>query len=149
MTILNTTLLWFWKAVPKPQPKNITTQMGVHFEEVREMLVELTPRDMLTHTLLIEANIALKKLADHLKANVDCVTVLQANRIKYIDALCDQIVTATGCAHMSNMDIISAMTEVNRSNFSKFDANGNPIFDENMKVKKSPDYTEANLAPFV
>ena len=46
------------------------------------------------------------------------------------------------------MNIVDAMDEVNDSNFSKFDNTGNPIFDENMKVAKGPNYRKANLKPF-
>lgn len=147
--VLARTVAWFVAAVPVPTPKNFTTQLGVHFEEVREMIAELTPRDMDTHNLLLDANIALQKLSDYLKQSPVSVVVTETNRVRYLDAICDQMVTGAGCAHMSQMDVVGALAEVNRSNFSKFNINGNPIFNENMKVMKGPNYTEPDLTPFV
>lgn len=143
------TLEWFKKAVPSPSTKNFTTQVGVHFEEVREMIAEITPRDMATHNLLLDANMALQRLADHLKENSQTIAITNGNRANYLDALCDQIVTAVGCAHMCGLDIIGAVNETNRSNFSKFDSDNKPIFNENMKVMKGPNYTKPDHTPFI
>jgi hypothetical protein len=43
------------------------------------------------------------------------------------------------------MKTAEAVTAVNRSNYSKFDKNGYPIFNENGKIAKGPDYTPPNL----
>jgi predicted HAD superfamily Cof-like phosphohydrolase len=145
--IFSETAGWFQKAVPQPGAKNFTTQLGVHFEEVREMVQELVGSDQETMNLLVNAEQALHALAQHLKKNEHSVSI--NNRVEYLDALCDQIVTATGCAHMAGMNIVSGLNEVNRSNFSKFDDNGEPIFDDNRKVMKSLNYSKADLSPFV
>lgn len=146
---LYNTYLWFTKATPEPISKNLHTQMGVHFEEVREMILEITPNTSEAQGLLLDAEAALHALANYLKTNNNSIQIEEKNRIDYLDSLCDQIVTATGCAWMSNMNLVDAMDEVNDSNYSKFDSSGNPIFDQNMKVAKGPDYRKANLAPFV
>lgn len=146
--ILSETKGWFEKAVPNPGTKNFTTQLGVHAEEFYEMLIELTPQDDPTREALADAIVAVKHLATHLKANGG-VHVEPDQQVPFLDALCDQLVTATGVAHMSNFDPLGALNEVNRSNFSKFDDQGNPIFDENMKVTKGPNYSPADLTPFV
>ena len=64
-----------------------------------------------------------------------------------LDALCDQIVTAVGVAHMFGMNIEGAMDEVNRSNFSKF-VDGKPVFNEHGKIIKGPNYTPPDLTGF-
>ena len=147
--ILSRVAVWFRACYPQPATKNLNTQMGVHFEEVGEMIDEISANQPAARHLLNEARNALGNLADYLKATDNTISIKPENRIGYLDALCDQTVTAAGCAHMSKMDIVGAMLEVNRSNYSKFDADGNPIFDENLKVKKGPNYTKPNLAPFV
>lgn len=38
------------------------------------------------------------------------------------------------------MNVPGALAEVNRSNYSKFE-DGEPVFNENMKVMKGKDYT--------
>lgn len=139
--------LWFERAVPNPTPKNQLTQLGVHFEEVGEMAEALG------------ANIAgqlndlatLYKEADpegfNIASNDNGMTKLQ--RRDLLDALCDQIVTAVGVAHMFGMDIAGALSEVNRANWSKFDLNGQPIFNEHGKIAKGPDYTAPQLDRFL
>jgi len=65
-------------------------------------------------------------------------------KIDLLDALCDQIVTATGVGHMMNMKLPLALEEVNASNYSKF-VNGEPIFNENKKIMKGPSYFKPSL----
>lgn len=144
-TLLDT-LTWFRKAVPEPEAKNFTTQFGVHLEEVVESLQELTPLTPPTQSLLRNATELLHQLANELKMNGN-VTV--SNPTMFLDALCDQIVTATGTAHMLGYDIMGAMDEVNASNFSKFDEQGQPIFNENMKIMKGPKYFKPDLAKYI
>ena len=145
--ILGTTFGWFQTAVPSPTPKNVHTQLGVHFEEVSELVQELVGLTPETETLLAQAKAALTALGDHLKANDAVITI--TNRVGVLDALADQAVTLTGSAYMLNMNITGALAEVNRSNYSKFDENGNAIFNENKKVIKGPNYTAPDLLPYV
>ena len=69
-------------------------------------------------------------------------------RCELLDALVDQIVTAVGVGHMMGMDVLGALEEINRSNFSKFE-DGKPVFDENGKITKGKDYVKPNLEKFV
>lgn len=148
--VLTNTKTWFELAVPNPDDRNFHTQLGCHLEEVAEMLeaVEITDEDTLA--MVVDTLTLLDELATHLKGNQGKVALsTPESRNEFLDALCDQIVTATGCAHMARQNIIGAMTEVNRSNFSKFDAEGNPIFADNGKIMKGPAYTKADLTPYV
>ncbi|QIG68796.1 putative NTP pyrophosphohydrolase protein [Rhizobium phage RHph_Y2_6] len=143
---LNQTLLWFQKAIPNPQPKNVSTQVGVHFEEVAEMLATLDSKDMETHQAMLMAETALKHLSKLLKERG---ALLIDDRYEFADSIGDQLVTAVGSAHMLGMNAVDILREVNRSNFSKFDENGNPIFDQNLKVMKGPLYSKVDLNPFI
>ena len=142
-------LSWFQKAVPEPTDQNFHTQLGCHLEEVNEMLMVLQTKDYPTQIYLDCAKSALHALSMHLKTHTGVISILDKDREEYLDSLCDQIVTATGCAHMTDVDIIGGMTEVNRSNFSKFNESGDPIFDPNMKIMKSADYERPDLSSFV
>lgn len=146
---LTNTLAWFEKAVPEPEDKNFTTQLGVHVEEFGEMLDELTMLDQDSLVLIRNLRTCVTEVADRLKAGTIKAMVHDADRRMFLDALCDQIVTATGVGHMAGMKMVGAMVEVNRSNHSKFDDNGQPIFDENRKVGKGPNYSKADLSPFI
>ncbi len=134
---INNTKSWFEVAVPNPTDKNRAVQIGCHFEEVCEMVGAvgaLADIDDLEDT----AN-SFKKLYE---VSSDAV-----NRKELLDALCDQIVTAVGVAHMFGMNIEGAMAEVNRSNFSKF-VDGKPVFNEHGKIAKGPNYTPPDLTGF-
>lgn len=149
MDTLQNTVDWFKKAVPNPISKNIHTQMGVHFEEVAEMLEEIEGIGNEAEVLLSAAQNALHDLALFLKQRDGVVVVRETHRKDMLDALVDQAVTLAGTAYMLHMDVVGGLGEVNDSNYSKFDENGEPIFDENMKVAKGPNYRKADLTPFV
>lgn len=148
MNTIKSILDWFKKARPEVSAKHLHTQIGVHFEEVSEMLAEMTGLDGETRFLIEKAKLANHELAEHLKVNDHVIRINLEDRKNYLDALCDQIVTAVGCAHDQNMDIPNALDEVDRSNYSKF-VNGEAIFDENGKIAKGPDYFKADLRKYI
>ena len=130
---------WFRAAVPTPTDKNRAVQVGVHFEEVSEMLTAIGQTD---------CAVSMGSLSSELKGQTP-PPLNQIDRKELLDALCDQIVTAVGVAHMFGMDIAGALNEVDASNWSKFNEDGQPDFDANMKIKKGPNYFKPNLDPFV
>ena len=144
---LENTALWFKKAVPNPTPTNVGVQLGCHLEEVAEMLDTIEGLTLEAQEALNYAWKSVKALADHMKANPLSVGIDMYP--DYLDALCDQIVTAVGCSHMSGMQIVPAMKVVNKSNFSKFDNEGRPIFAANGKITKGPNYAPPDLTPFI
>lgn len=146
MNVIDSIFGWFKKAVPEPKVKNINTQIGVHFEEVAEMLLALSGDDDQTEVLLHNAYLANHLLAEHLKNNVGALNLdmTTESKVELLDALCDQIVTATGVGYMLGMNLPMALEEVNASNYSKF-VNGEPIFNENKKIMKGPNYFKPSL----
>lgn len=145
---LSHTLLWFELARPAPTSKQFHTQTGVHFEEVAEMLDEITPLAPKAIILLHEAKVALKALATYLKETDETITVEPHARANFLDAICDQIVTGTGVAQHCGFPVVEALTEVNASNWSKF-VDGKPIVDANGKIMKGPDHFKPDLSAFV
>lgn len=143
---LANTQTWFKLAKPKPTNRDFHTQLGCHLEEVGEMLEELSSTDTETTQLLVTATAAVNALGEHLKGKNNLIDI--RDFVKFLDAICDQIVTGTGTGYMCDMDVASAMVEVNRSNYSKF-VKGLPVFNEVGKIMKGPDYTPADLRPFV
>ena len=150
MDTLKRTKEWFKLAVPEPELKNFNNQLGCHFEEIAEMLETLSGETHATDDLIREVQSAISALAIHLKDNSEkrLVFIEFEDEEDFLDALCDQTVTATGVAHMMGHDFIGAMNEVNRSNFSKFVA-GKPVFNTNSKIIKCNDYIPPNLKPFL
>jgi hypothetical protein len=145
---LSDTIRWFALARPNPTSKQFHTQLGVHFEEVGEMIDEITPVAPQAAFLLHEAKVSLKALASYLKASDEAVTVEPHARTNFLDALCDQIVTATGVGQHCGFPMVEAMDEVNASNWSKF-VDGLPIVDANGKIMKGPDHFKPDLSAYV
>lgn len=134
--------------MPSPTHKNITTQIGCHLEEVAEMLTVLKSDNPFQSMVIADTIASLVLLSDRLKSYGEDTYVREEDRAELLDALCDQIVTATGIGTFFGMNVPGALSEVNRSNYSKF-VDGNPIFNENQKVMKGPDYTPPVLTPFI
>ena len=132
---------WFQLAVPEPTDKNRAVQIGVHFEEVAEML------EAIRHWAPCLRD-DLADIANNFKKRHAGVDTNEVDRTELLDALCDQIVTAVGVAHMFGLDIEGALTEVNRSNWSKF-VEGKPVFDANGKIAKPQSYSKPDLGQFV
>ena len=65
------------------------------------------------------------------------------------DALTDILYVTYGAGHAFGIDLDKCFDEVQRSNMSKLDENGKPIFNENGKVLKGPNYFKPNLEKFV
>lgn len=133
---------WINEAKPTPTDRDVQVQLGVHFEEVTEHLETLKGLDETSQVALTEAMATLRYVASGLKQGF--VKVEIADRKEFLDACCDQIVTATGSAHLAGMSIVEAVGRVNKSNWSKF-VDGKPIFDENGKIAKGPNYFKCDL----
>jgi hypothetical protein len=77
-------------------------------------------------------------LADRLKSGQETAAI--HDRKEMLDALADQIVTSVGVGHCANMKMTDAVDAVNRSNWSKYNENGEPVFNEHGKIAKGPNY---------
>ena len=146
---MKNTKQWFEAAVPNPTAKNLEVQLGVHLEEVVEMMAAFIIEKASGASFgewedtFQELNI----VATMLKEGKLNIVNLDADAV--LDGITDQQVTAIGIGHMLGMDTTGALAEVDRSNFSKFGKDGQPIFDENGKIKKGPHYVKPNLEPFL
>ena len=142
---LDTTQLWHARAKPGPTEDDFNVQLGCHIEEFVEMLDTLAVLGHNTNSGfdLLHAVDAL----DHLSASLKCGETKMhiINRKEFLDSLADQVVTAVGAGYRAGMDVPTAVQRVNLSNWSKFDANGEPIFNENGKIAKGPNYVPVDL----
>ena len=137
---IETIELWHRRARPKPTDEDFNVQLGCHFEEIEEMMRSIVTDDEdIWQTLRSEIAILAGLLKDgRLKAQV-------ADRKEFLDSLADQVVTAIGTGYCAGVKTTDGIVAVNRSNFSKFDETGSPIFNENGKVMKGPRYAPPNL----
>lgn len=140
---LTDTVNWFKVAKPEPTAKDICVQIGCHYEEMSEFDSAIS-----NHCEDNAYN------SEYYKRTKDCEAAKlklkpgRVNSVEVLDALADQIVTAVGVAYMMGFDIVGALTEVNASNWSKFE-NGKAVTDENGKIIKGEGYFKPELDRFV
>tara|TARA_B100000424_G_scaffold19650_1_gene14129 strand:+ start:943 stop:1338 length:396 start_codon:yes stop_codon:yes gene_type:complete len=67
------------------------------------------------------------------------------NLVDIADALTDLLVVIYGAGHAYGIDLDECFKEVHRSNMSKLGEDGKPIYREDGKVLKGPNYSEPNL----
>lgn len=141
MNLIKDIYEWQKAARPNPTDEQRSVAIGVHYEEVSEMLASTIDED--------ESSL-ISFVADRYKKQKPlCVsTVALIDRKALLDDLCDQIVTAVGVAQCFGFDIEGALAEVNRSNYSKWE-DGKPVFNEHGKIAKGAHYTPPNLEPFL
>ena len=65
------------------------------------------------------------------------------------DALTDILYVTYGAGHAFGIDLDKCFDEVQKSNMSKLGADGKPIYNENGKVMKGPNYFKPDLNKFL
>ena len=134
--------MWHERARPSPTHEQFGVQLGCHFEEVAEQIAVIESEDVTVNNLINATHLMMLRLSDALKAGGD---VYVNNRDEFLDSIADQIVTGVGVGHCAKMKVAEAVRRVNTSNWSKFDNDGNPIFNESGKISKGPNYTPPDL----
>ena len=71
------------------------------------------------------------------------------NLLEVADALTDILYVTYGAGHAFGINLDKCFAEVQRSNMSKLDKDGMPIYNENGKVMKGPNYSKPNLKQFI
>lgn len=113
---------------------NSSMEMVKEFHRI--FLVDLEKRKTTSH----------KFMAEELQEFFDA-----ANDVEALDALCDLQYFLDGTFHAYGWDKIkdAAMAEVHRSNISKLGIDGKPIFREDGKIQKGPNFSKPNLGKFI
>ncbi len=135
--------LWHRRARPEPTATDFNVQLGCHFEEIQEMGCTIEGGDIIMIKLLDDLDSVVSRIADRLKKGLSNVEIV--NRKEFLDSIADQVVTGIGAAYCAGMKGAAACDQVNTSNWSKFDENGQPIRDTNGKITKGPNYQQPVL----
>ena len=69
--------------------------------------------------------------------------------LEVADALTDILYVTYGAGHAFGINLDKCFDEVQRSNMSKLNADGKPIYNENGKVMKGPNYFKPNLKKII
>ena len=78
-----------------------------------------------------------------------CEATSKQDMVGIADALTDLLYVVYGAGHSYGVDLDECFAEVHRSNMSKLDDNGNPIYREDGKVLKGRNYTPPDLATVI
>ena len=66
-----------------------------------------------------------------------------------VDALTDILYVTYGAGHAFGVNLDNCFDEVQKSNMSKLGKDGKPIYNENGKVMKGPDYFKPDISKFL
>ena len=66
-----------------------------------------------------------------------------------VDALTDILYVTNGAGHAFGVNLDKCFDEVQKSNMSKLGNDGKPIYNENGKVMKGPNYFKPDLSKFI
>ena len=69
--------------------------------------------------------------------------------IEVADALTDILYVTYGAGHAFGIDLDKCFEEVQKSNMSKLNLNGKPIYNQEGKVMKGPNYFKPDLKKFL
>ena len=69
--------------------------------------------------------------------------------VEVADALTDILYVTYGAGHAFGINLDKCFEEVQNSNMSKLGNNGKPIYNENGKVMKGPNYFKPNLSKYI
>ena len=103
----------------------------------------------------IKAGFPKRKIAklryDLIKEELDELeNAMKKKNLKEIaDALTDILYVTYGAGHAYGINLDKCFFEVQRSNMSKLDKNGKPIYNKKGKVMKGPKYFKPNLKQFI
>ncbi len=73
----------------------------------------------------------------------------QKNIVEVADALTDILYVTYGAGHSFGINLDECFSEVQRSNMSKLDDDGKPIYNDDGKVMKSSNYFQPNLKKYL
>ena len=86
----------------------------------------------------------IKEELDELKEALDNKDLLEV-----ADALTDILYVTYGAGHAFGIDLDKCFEEVQQSNMSKLDEKNEPIYNDNGKVMKGPNYFKPDLSKFI
>ena len=75
--------------------------------------------------------------------------IRENNILEVADALTDILYVTYGAGHAFGINLDECFNEVQESNMSKLGENGKPIYNENGKVMKGPNYFKPELSKFI
>ena len=138
------------KSAPTPQSgAELSLRISLILEEVAEYTEAVGG---MTKDSALQSNNVLARAARKIRGVIDLVKTAPENEfdnqnlVEMADALTDINYVVYGAGHVSGLPLDDCMREVHGSNMTKLDLGGMPIYNDDGKVMKGPDYTPPNLS---
>lgn len=128
-----------------PNEKDLSTQIGVHIEELSEFLECVDICDPWEYESLTSSIDSLRRIATRIKKNWCTASIPNRLRVAALDALCDSEVTGNGVAYLAGFNKVEADKRVLQSNDNKL-VYGKPIILEGGKIGKPEGWTPPDLS---
>tara|TARA_R110000782_G_scaffold102693_10_gene189948 strand:+ start:820 stop:1194 length:375 start_codon:yes stop_codon:yes gene_type:complete len=106
---------------------------------------EVLPNAMFPSKEVQELRVEL--IREELQELMDAINVGDLTEVA--DALTDILYVTYGAGHAFGIPLDECFAEVQRSNMSKLGGDGKPMYREDGKVMKGPDYSVPNLLPIL
>ena len=119
------------------------TQMVYEFHETYGAMISNTPVLPDTNTRKLRIDLLKEELDEFINGEA------ANNIVEIADALGDIMYVAIGAAISYGIPIDAVFSEIHRSNMSKLGADGKPIYREDGKVLKGPNYTKPDVARII
>lgn len=127
----------------KPTAADIKT-VKLRLSLILEEFIELSKAALSENTDNVKQLInTLNHAQEHIHSLEEADTDLDL--VEIADALTDINYVTYGAGHCFGLNLDSCMEEVQKSNMSKLDENGKPIYNDLGKVMKGPNYKKPNL----
>ena len=120
-----------------------------NFDHVREFMTTFGQEVKKTPELPDEETrkLRLELIAEELEELWDAIE--DKDLVAIADALTDILYVTYGAGHAFGIDLDECFREVQRSNMSKLGEDGKPIYREDGKVLKGPNYSEPDLKTLI
>ncbi len=92
-------------------------------------------------------NLRLSLIKEELNELIDAMN--KKDLVEVADALTDILYVTYGAGHAFGINLDKCFEEVQNSNMSKLDDNGKPIYNNNGKVMKGPNYFKPDLSKYI
>ena len=125
-------------------PMNSKQQQAKDFSKSFQVRNSTTPASRTMQRRLI-----VEEFKEFLDAENQLIMGLTVNSAECLKELADLVYVCYQYAENLDWDLDKALDRVHESNMSKLDENGNPIYREDGKVLKGPNYQPPNLTDLV
>lgn len=115
----------------------------IHFMEVFKQEVKQKPEFPDANTCQLRMRLIKEEYEEFEEA------IRHRDIVEVADSLTDILYVTYGAAAAFGIDIDKCFEEVQRSNMSKLDENGNPIYREDGKIMKGPNFSEPDLKSII